>query len=268
MPASHYSVFYRPDALLAAQPTPSKHWRQLEQLWFLAVVFTAVQFSRCSGCTNKNDPFGNMSRWIQNCRIFFIKFTQFIQSRIQTMYAANFVIVFWFDVKIINCLNLKVHFSKWTRTTTFYGPLSGTTQVSLYQKKHSPTHTYTDHQPSFISFLYLLWSIASSLFNLRAWKSFCTTPVQVLFGLPLGLVPPTSYSIHFFTQSLSSFHNTCPCHNISLVRIVMLMLFQENEFHVTLSWLSLGEWKIWLASNLLLFKWPISKSLLTISVRF
>ena len=28
MPAPHYSVFYRPDALPAAQPTVSKHWRQ------------------------------------------------------------------------------------------------------------------------------------------------------------------------------------------------------------------------------------------------
>jgi len=31
MPAPHHSVFYRPDALLAAQPTVSKHWRQLFQ---------------------------------------------------------------------------------------------------------------------------------------------------------------------------------------------------------------------------------------------
>ena len=28
MPATHHSVFYRPDALPAAQPTASKHWRQ------------------------------------------------------------------------------------------------------------------------------------------------------------------------------------------------------------------------------------------------
>ena len=27
-PAPHHSVFYRPDALPAAQPTVSKHWRQ------------------------------------------------------------------------------------------------------------------------------------------------------------------------------------------------------------------------------------------------
>jgi len=29
-PASHHSVFYRPDALPAAQPTASKHWRQVQ----------------------------------------------------------------------------------------------------------------------------------------------------------------------------------------------------------------------------------------------
>ena len=31
MPAPHHSVFYRPDALPAAQPTVSKHWRQIYQ---------------------------------------------------------------------------------------------------------------------------------------------------------------------------------------------------------------------------------------------
>jgi len=29
MPAPHHSVFYRPDALPATQPTASKHWRQV-----------------------------------------------------------------------------------------------------------------------------------------------------------------------------------------------------------------------------------------------
>jgi len=41
---------------------------------------------------------------------------------------------------------------------------------------------------------------------------FFTISVQVFFGLPLGLAPSTSYSIHFFTQSLSSFRSTCPYH--------------------------------------------------------
>ena len=66
--------------------------------------------------------------------------------------------------------------------------------------KHSPTHQPDDH-PVFIGFFHLQWSIASSLFKLCAWQSFCTTSLHVLFGLPLGLEPFTSYSIHFFTQS-------------------------------------------------------------------
>jgi len=92
--------------------------------------------------------------------------------------------------------------------------LSGTPRLSQYQKKHSPTHTYRGHLSSLICFLHLLRSIASSLFNLHAWQSFSTISVQVFFGLPLGLAPSTSYSIHFFTQSLSSFCSTCPYHRI------------------------------------------------------
>ena len=36
------------------------------------------------------------------------------------------------------------------------------------RRKHSPTHTHPDHRASFITFLHLQWSMASSLFNLRA----------------------------------------------------------------------------------------------------
>jgi len=74
----------------------------------------------------------------------------------------------------------------------FYGPLSGTTWVSRYQKKHSPTH-HPDHHPIFISIFHLLRSTASSLFKLRAWQSFCTTSFHVLFALPVGLEPSTSF---------------------------------------------------------------------------
>jgi len=88
--------------------------------------------------------------------------------------------------------------------------LSGTTQVSQYQNKHLPTHTYHGHQSSIICFLHLLRSMASSLLNLNVSQSFCTIFHQVFFGLPLGLAPSTSYSIHIFTQSLSSFRSTCP----------------------------------------------------------
>jgi len=93
----------------------------------------------------------------------------------------------------------------------FYGPLSWITRVSLYQKKHSPTH-HSDHHPIFINFFHLPGSIASSLFKLHAWQSFCTTSLHILFGLPVGQEPSTSYSKHFFTQSVSSFRSTCPYH--------------------------------------------------------
>ena len=77
-------------------------------------------------------------------------------------------------------------------------------------KKHSPAHTYPGQRTSFITFLHLQRSTASSLFSLRAWQSSRTTSFQVLFNLPLGLEPSTSYSMHFFTQSSSSFRSTSP----------------------------------------------------------
>jgi len=94
----------------------------------------------------------------------------------------------------------------------FYGPFFGTTQVSQYLKKQSSTYTYPDHQSFFICFLHLLWSMASSLFNLRAWQSVCTISLQVFFGLLLGLATSTSYTMHFYTQLLCSFRSTCPYH--------------------------------------------------------
>jgi len=48
-------------------------------------------------------------------------------------------------------------------------------------------------------------TIASSMFNLRAWQSFCTTSLQVLFGLLLGLdwsPPPHSPHISLPNQCL------------------------------------------------------------------
>jgi len=59
-----------------------------------------------------------------------------------------------------------------THTQLFNGLWSGTTRVSQYQKKHLPTHTHPDHRTSFIVFLHLQRSMASSLFSLRAWQSF------------------------------------------------------------------------------------------------
>ena len=66
-----------------------------------------------------------------------------------------------------NCQSVVLIFFH-TLAQLFNGPLSRTTQVGRYQKKHSPTHTHPDHQTSFINFLHLLRSIASSLCKLHA----------------------------------------------------------------------------------------------------
>jgi len=96
-----------------------------------------------------------------------------------------------------------------TTTTAVLWPF-----VPDYPGEPVPEETFIHSHLSWSSIiLYLLPpSMASSLFNLRAWQSFCTISVQVFFGLFLGLAPSTSYSIHFFTQSLSSFRSTCRYH--------------------------------------------------------
>jgi len=66
--------------------------------------------------------------------------------------------------------------------TTIQWPL-----VRDYPGRLVPEETFThshppDRRASFIDFLHSLLSIASSLFSLRAWQSFSTTCLQVLFG--------------------------------------------------------------------------------------
>jgi len=78
--------------------------------------------------------------------------------------------------------------------------LSGTTRVSWYQKKHSPTHTYRGHQSSLICFLHLIRSMASSLFNPCAWQFFHNLHKFSLVYL-LAWHPPL-HTPYFFTQSL------------------------------------------------------------------
>jgi len=82
-----------------------------------------------------------------------------------------------------HCKHLHIHSTLAISVTwplTFSHTTHTHTQVSWYQKKHSPTHTHPGHQTSFINFLHLLQSRASSLFNLHAWQSFSTTSLQVL----------------------------------------------------------------------------------------
>ena len=73
-----------------------------------------------------------------------------------------------------------------------------------------PEETLTHLHPSWSSdILYQLppfTTIHSILcVQFRARQSSLTTSLQFLFGLPLGLGPSTSYTMHFFTQSSFSF---------------------------------------------------------------
>jgi len=121
----------------------------------------------------------------------------------------------------------------------FYGPLSGATRMSQYQKKQSPTH-HPDHHPVFISFLHLLRSITSSLFKLRAWQSFCTTSLHVLFGPLLVLEPSTSYSIHFFIQFLhllfaTHAHTIATCFAVVSILYHLFLVFHSTPYLELLS---------------------------------
>jgi len=57
MPTPHHSVFYRPDALPAAQPTASKHWRQstIEQYNIKAAKLTAAGSFCCELSTGTEE---------------------------------------------------------------------------------------------------------------------------------------------------------------------------------------------------------------------
>jgi len=122
--------------------------------------------------------------------------------------------------------NDKIHKNHQQWQQPFYGPLSGTSWVSQYQKKHSPTHSHlSDHQRSFYQLAPSI-TIHSILLVQFTWLTvFCTTSLQVLFGLPLRLEHSTSYSIHFFTLSLSSFRNTSlPLNGILICSVVFPQL--------------------------------------------
>ena len=106
--------------------------------------------------------------------------------------------------------------------------VSGTTRVGWYQKKHSPTHTHPDHQTPFINSLHLLRSIASSLFNLRAWLSLSTTSLQVLFDsltvnhiIPSNLLSNSMFLKYLYESSIG-FCSRC------------LMLTAKRKLHFVL----------------------------------
>jgi len=85
------------------------------------------------------------------------------------------------------CIHARMRALTHIHTQPFYGSiriLSGTTRVSWYQKKHSPTHTYRGHQSSLIYFFHLIRSMAPSTHTHIV--KYCTTMYKVK-NLPLWL---------------------------------------------------------------------------------
>jgi len=105
-----------------------------------------------------------------------------------------------FIIQVLRCVST-------TTTTTTVLPSEPVPEETF-------THSYLSSSSTILYRLPLSTTIHSVLsIQFTCLTVFCTTYFQVLFGRPLGLEPSTSYSTHFFTQSLSSFHNTCPYHH-------------------------------------------------------
>jgi len=78
----------------------------------------------------------------------------------------------------------------------FNGPLSGTVPVSRYQKKHSYPLTPNMIINHPLSAFFIYYDPQHPPCSFYVLGSLCTTSLQVLFGLPLGLAPFASYFIH------------------------------------------------------------------------
>ena len=102
--------------------------------------------------------------------------------------------------------------------------MSWTSQVSQYQKKHSPTHTYRGHQASLICFLHPSQSMASSLFlhNLCPsflWSTSCSGTLHFIFHTFLHQLLSSFCSIYPYHCNLS-----CSTHTYTIVLLLYWIL--------------------------------------------
>jgi len=100
-----------------------------------------------------------------------------------------------------------------THTQSFYSSLDS---VMHNPSEPVPEETFTLSHLSWSLVIPYLLPSSITIHGMLPVQFMCLTVffhnLQVFFGLPLGLAPSASYSIHFYTQSLSSFCSTCPYH--------------------------------------------------------
>ena len=120
--------------------------------------------------------------------------------------------------------NLKCQRLKHTHTLLFNGPSSVTTRLPGWAGTRRNIHplTHPDHWTSFINFLHLLRSIASSLFIYMLGPFTCSPFRQPLSRSSFGLEPCTLYSMHFFKGPLNGCVCVCVCVCAFLHPIIIL----------------------------------------------
>ena len=163
-------VFYRLDALPAAQPTASKHWRDNS---IIRGNFLSVKYIDLAAEASTESPWYNEALWREGCMSEWVETwtSRCCSCSVNLLFNMNSIasaIPHW-SMPTIDGLNsssaaLQTHAVTHHRpllllTTVlqqqpFNGRLSGTTRVGRYQKKHSPAHTHPDQCTSFITFLH------------------------------------------------------------------------------------------------------------------
>jgi len=106
-------------------------------------------------------------------------------------------------------IRMHTHTHTHTHTQPFYGSMDF---LRDNPGEPVPEETFTHSHLSWSTIVPYLLHPSTTIHGILPTRVtiFSTISLQVFYGQPLGLAPSTSYSIHFFTQSLSSFCNTCP----------------------------------------------------------
>ena len=117
------------------------------------------------------------------------------------------------------------------------------------EKKRPPSHTYPDHQPSFVNFLHLLWSMASLLFNIC--QSFPqplskSSLVYLLVWNPLLHAPYMSSPNHLFFATHA--YIIAACFAVALRLSSVPNLFSAHYLEICFY---LNATSVWLFSSLL-----------------
>jgi len=133
----------------------------------------------------------------------------------------------WFHCLALSLIHTHTH------TQPFYGSVEFVQDnpVELVPEKTFTHYTHRGHQSSQSGFS-IYYDPWYPPYSIHVLYSLFPQSLQVFFGLPRGLLPSALYSIHFFTQSLSSFRSTCPYHR-NLFRCSTEMMSSNSSLRIS-----------------------------------